>query len=51
MDNAYKMKSWIFFIIGLYFPGGKAAGREADHSSPSSVKVKNGGTVPPLPHT
>jgi len=23
------------------FPGGKAAGREANHSTPSSAKVKN----------
>jgi hypothetical protein len=26
---------------GGSFPGGKAAGREADHSSPSSAEVKN----------
>jgi hypothetical protein len=24
-----------------FFPGGKAPGREADHSPPSSVEVKN----------
>jgi hypothetical protein len=28
--------------------GGKAAGREADHSPPSSAEVKNGGAVPPI---
>jgi hypothetical protein len=33
------------------FPGGKVAGHEADHSPPSSAKVKNGGAIPPLPHT
>jgi hypothetical protein len=33
------------------FPGGKEAGHEADHSLTSSAKVKNGGTMPPLPHT
>jgi hypothetical protein len=32
------------------FPGVKRPGREVDHSSPSSVKVKNGGAVP-LRHT
>jgi hypothetical protein len=31
-------------------PGSKAAGREADHSPPSSADVKNGGAIPPLPH-
>jgi hypothetical protein len=32
------------------FLGGKAAGREADYSSPSSVEVKNDGARPQLPH-
>jgi hypothetical protein len=32
-------------------PGVKRQGREADHSPPSSVEVKNGRVVPPLPHT
>jgi hypothetical protein len=27
----------------------KQLGREADHSPPSSAKVKNGGAIPPLP--
>jgi hypothetical protein len=31
--------------------GVKLQGREADHSSPSSVEVKNSGTKSPLPHT
>jgi hypothetical protein len=35
---------------GGCFPGGKAAGREADHSPPFSAEVKNGGAIPPLPH-
>jgi hypothetical protein len=26
-------------------------GREADHSSPSGAKVKNGGVITPLPYT
>jgi hypothetical protein len=34
------------------FPGGvKRPGRESDHSLPSSAEVKNGGAIPPLPHT
>jgi hypothetical protein len=32
-------------------PGGKAVGREADHSPPSSAELKNGGAILPLPHT
>jgi hypothetical protein len=32
-------------------PRGKAAGVEADHPPPSSAEVKNGGAVPPHPHT
>jgi hypothetical protein len=35
---------------GLSFPGGKATGREANHSPPSSVDVKNYVAIPPLPH-
>jgi hypothetical protein len=31
-----------------YFPWGKAAGCEVDHSPPSSADVKNGGAIPPL---
>jgi hypothetical protein len=26
-------------------------GRKADHSPPFNVEVKNGGAIPPLPHT
>jgi hypothetical protein len=29
----------------------KRAGREADHSPPSSVEVKHGGAILPQPHT
>jgi hypothetical protein len=29
----------------------KRHGRKADHSGPSSAEVKNGVTIPPLPHT
>jgi hypothetical protein len=31
--------------------GLKRPGREADHSPPSSVEIKNGGATIPLPHT
>jgi hypothetical protein len=32
-------------------PGGKATEYEPDHSPPSTTEVKNGGALPPLPHT
>jgi hypothetical protein len=32
------------------FAGYKGSEREADHSSPSSAEVKNGGAITPLPH-
>jgi hypothetical protein len=33
-----------------FFPWGvKQPGHEADHSPPSSAKVKNGGAIPPFP--
>jgi hypothetical protein len=34
---------------GVLSPGLKWPGREADHSPPSSVAVKNGGATRPLP--
>jgi hypothetical protein len=33
-----------------WVPVVKGPGREANHSPPSSVEVKNGGAIPPLPH-
>jgi hypothetical protein len=36
---------------GAFFSGINLPGREADHSPPSTVKVKNDGAIPPLPHT
>jgi hypothetical protein len=33
-----------------FFPGEKQQDREADHSPPSSNKIKNGGDVPHTPH-
>jgi hypothetical protein len=35
---------------GFLSPGIKWLGCVADHSPPSSVKVKNGGAIPPLRH-
>jgi hypothetical protein len=35
---------------GLFPRGVKQQGREADHSPPSSAKVKNSGAIPPLPN-
>jgi hypothetical protein len=33
-----------------WVPGATRPGIEADHSPPSSDKVKNDGSIPPLPH-
>jgi hypothetical protein len=38
-------------ILSNGSPGINLPGRETDHSPPSSVEVKNGVAVPPLPHT
>jgi hypothetical protein len=35
---------------GLFPPGVKRPGCKANHLPPSSVDVKNGGAIPPLPH-
>jgi hypothetical protein len=40
----------IQWLLGALPPGVKWPGHEADHSSPSSAKVNNGGALPPLPH-
>jgi hypothetical protein len=32
-------------------PGVQQSEREGDHSPPTSAEVKNGGAIPPLPHT
>jgi hypothetical protein len=37
-------------LVSVLPPGVKRQGHEADHSSPSSAEVKNGGAIPPLPH-
>jgi hypothetical protein len=36
---------------GLFPPGVKRLGREADHSPPTSVEVKKSGSIHPLRHT
>jgi hypothetical protein len=37
---------WVRWTI---YPGLKRPGSEADHTPPSSEKLKNGGAIPPLP--
>jgi hypothetical protein len=39
------------WVLVAFFPAGKTPGAVADHSLPSSAKVKNGGAIPPFPHT
>jgi hypothetical protein len=41
----------IQWVPGELSPGVKRLRREGDHSPPSSVQIKNGGAIPPLPHT
>jgi hypothetical protein len=41
----------IQWVSGALSPEVRRPGREADHSSPPSAEVKNGGAVPPFPHT
>jgi hypothetical protein len=38
------------WVLEAVSPRVKQQGHEADHSSPSSAMVKNGGATPPLPH-
>jgi hypothetical protein len=47
-DRHWGPPSFLFNGYQGLFPGGKAAGHEADHSAPSSAEVKNGGAIPPL---
>jgi hypothetical protein len=39
-DQLWSPPSLLSNGTGGYFPGGKAAGREADHSPPNSAEVK-----------
>jgi hypothetical protein len=41
----------IQWVPGALSSGIKRSGREDDHSSPSSVEVKDDGAIPLLPHT
>jgi hypothetical protein len=41
----------IQWVTKSVYPGVKRPAREADHSPPPTGEVKNGGAVPPLPHT
>jgi hypothetical protein len=38
-------------LPAAFSQGVKRPGREADHSRPSTAEVKNGGAIPPHPHT
>jgi hypothetical protein len=40
----------IQWVAGPLSRGVKRPWREADHSPPSSIKVKNSGAIPPLPY-
>lgn len=40
----------IQWVWGVFSPGVKRPGREADHSPPSPVEIKNDEAVPLLPH-
>jgi hypothetical protein len=39
------------WVRGAFSPAVERLGREADHSPPPGTKLKNGGAIPPLPHT
>jgi hypothetical protein len=43
-------KPSIQWLLGVYSPGVMQQGHDVNNSPPSSVEVKNGGTVHPLPH-
>jgi hypothetical protein len=38
-------------VPGAFSLGVKRPGREADYSPPTSAEFKNGGAIPPIPHT
>jgi hypothetical protein len=44
-------KSPLQWLSGALSPGIKRPGGAADHSPPSNDEIKNGGSIPPLPHT
>jgi hypothetical protein len=50
IDSEVQAASYPVGTRGFY-PKMKRPEREADHSPPYSSEIKNGGTIPPLPHT
>jgi hypothetical protein len=48
ISNILTPEVTVLQLLYSSFPGGKSAGREADHSPPSSTEDKNDGAVPPL---
>jgi hypothetical protein len=50
LDHSVQTNSETHPAYCVMVPENKRARHEADHSSPSSAKVKDG-VIPPLPHT
>jgi hypothetical protein len=50
-DRFWSSSNLIFNGFLRYFPRVKRPGFEANHTPPSSVEMKNGGAIPPLPNT
>jgi hypothetical protein len=44
-------KPSVQLVLGVLSIGQSGRGREADHFSPSSAEVRNGGGIPAFPHT
>jgi hypothetical protein len=44
-------RQWVLGVLSPWGGGLKWPMNEADHSSQSSCRVKNGGAIPPLPDT
>jgi hypothetical protein len=50
-DFSLSVQPPIQWVPGAISLGIMRPGREADHSPPSNAEMKNGGAIPPLPHT
>jgi hypothetical protein len=50
MLSSHMFGSQIRWVPGALSQGLKQLGYEADHSPPSSAKVRNDGAIPPLSH-
>jgi hypothetical protein len=48
LEPTHPPMKWVPDALSL---GVNRAGRESGHSPPSNADVKNGGALPPLPHT